>query len=170
MCLVFVLEFLFQFLVFLFVASVVTRKPIKITMARNLGSFAAPSNSFMCEPIAQPNVAAAEYEIKPNLVSMVQQGQFGGSASEDVGIHLHNFSKLCNMTRIRDYEPDALKLHLFPFSLRGKAKECLLALPRGSITSWTECCSKFLSKFCPPAKIMQLRSQITSLSRKIMSH
>ena len=135
-------------------------------MARNLRSFATPSNNFMREPIAQPDVAAAEYEIKPNLVSMVQQDQFGGSASEDAGMHLHNFFELCNMTRIKDYDPDALKLHLFPFSLRGKAKEWLLALPRGNITSWADCCSKFLSKFCPPAKIMQLHSQITSFKQE----
>ena len=77
-------------------------------MAHNLGSFAAPRNSLMREPIAQPDVATAEYEIKPNLVSMVQQDQFGGSASEDAGMHLHNFSELCNMTGIRDYEPRAL--------------------------------------------------------------
>ena len=91
-------------------------------MARNIGSFATPSNSFMREPIAQPDVVAAEYEIKPNLVSMVQHEQFGGSASVDVGMHLHNFSELCNMTCIRDCDPDALKLCLFNFSLRGKAK------------------------------------------------
>ena len=54
---------------------------------------------------------------------MVQQDQFGGSASEDAGMHLHNFTELCNMTHIKDYDPDALKLRLFPFSLGGKAKE-----------------------------------------------
>ena len=127
-------------------------------MARNLGSFATPSNNFMREPIAQLEVAAAEYEIKPNLVSMVQQDQFGGSASEDAGMHLHNFTELCNMTRIKDYDPDALKWRLFPFSLRGKAKEWLLGLPKGSITSWADCCIKFLSKFYLPTKILQLHS------------
>ena len=108
-------------------------------MARNIGSFATPSNKFMHELIAQPDVAAAEYEIKPNLVSMVQQDQFGGSASKDVGMHLYNFTELCNMTRIKFYDQDALKLCLFPFSLRGKAKEWLLALPKGNITSWATC-------------------------------
>ena len=72
-------------------------------MARKLKDFATPSNSFMREPIAQPNVATKKYEIKPNLVSMVQQHQFGGSTSEDVGMHLHNFSELCNMTHIEYY-------------------------------------------------------------------
>jgi hypothetical protein len=69
----------------------------------------------LTEPIAQSEVATAEYEIKPNLVSMVQQDQFGSSTSEDVGMHLHNFSELCNMTRVKDYHRDALKLRLFPF-------------------------------------------------------
>ena len=84
--------------------------PKNINMACNLGSFATPSNSFLREPIAQPDVVVSEYEIKPNLVSMVQHDQFGSSASEDAGMHLHNFYELCNMTRIRDYDPDGLKL------------------------------------------------------------
>ena len=70
------------------------------------------------------------------------------------------------MTRINDYDPDALKLCLFPSSLRGKAKEWLLALPKSSITSWAAFCSKFLSKFCPPAKIMQLHSQIIGFKQE----
>ena len=56
------------------------------------------------------------------LVS-IHQDQFGGSAFEDAGMHLHNFTELCNMTRIKDYDRDTLKLCLFPFSFRGKAKE-----------------------------------------------
>ena len=40
-------------------------------MARNLGSFVTHNNNFMREPIGQPEVAATEYEIKLNLVSMV---------------------------------------------------------------------------------------------------
>ena len=116
-------------------------------MVRNLGSFATPSNNFMREPIAQPDVAAAEYEIKPNLVSMVQHDQYGGSASEDADMHLHNFTELCNMTRIKDYDIDALKWRLFPFSLRGKAKEWFLALPRGNIIIWWIVAGNFYLSF-----------------------
>ncbi len=65
------------------------------------------------------------------------------------------------MMRIKDVDPNAVKLHLFPFSLRGKAKDWLLALPKGTITSWEECTNIFMTKFFPPAKTMQLRSNIT---------
>lgn len=94
---------------------------------------------------------------------------FSYSTPQDVSMHLHNFSKLCNMTRIRDYDPDALKLCLFRFYLRGKEKEWLLALSIGNIISWADYCSEFLPKFCPPAKIMKLPSQITSFKKEDFS-
>ena len=126
-----------------------------ITMAeKKLGEYAIPNDDFIRAPITQPAVAAENYEIKPNLLSLVQQNQFGGSAAEDSGIHLNTFTEICDMMRIKDVDPNAVKLRLFPFSLRGKAKDWLLALPKGTITSWDECTNIFMTKFFPPAKTM----------------
>src|SRR3990170_3046060 len=109
-------------------------------MAHNLGSFATPSNNFMREPIAQPEVATAEYEIKPNLVSMVQQDQFGGSAFEDDGMHLHNFTELCNMRRIRDYDP--WRFEVASISER-KSKRMASSFTYRQYNFLADCCSKF---------------------------
>jgi hypothetical protein len=49
---------------------------------------------------------------------------------------------------------------LFPFSLRGRAKDWLLSLPRNSIDSWDKCKDAFIGKYYPPAKIIALRSDI----------
>ena len=70
------------------------------------------------------------------------------------------------MMRIKYVDPDAVKLRLFPFSLRGRAKEWLLSLPRNTITSWLECTSLFMTKFFPPTKTMQLRSNITGFRQE----
>ena len=129
--------------------------------AKKFGEFATPNDDYLCAPITQPAVVAENYEIKPNLLNLIQQNQFGGSASEDAGMHLNTFTKLCDMMRMKDVDPNAVKLCLFPFSLRGKAKEWLLALPKGTITSWDNCCNMFMTKYFPPAKTMQLRSIIT---------
>src|SRR4051812_13262091 len=75
-------------------------------------------------------------------------------------MHLNIFTEICDMMCIKDVNPHVVKLRLFPFSLRGKAKEWLLSLPRGTITTWDNCCSLFMMKFYPPAKTMQLRSKI----------
>ena len=67
---------------------------------------------------------------------------------------------------IQDVDPNAVKLRLFTFSLRGRAKEWLLSLPKNTIASWVECTSLFMTKFFPPAKTMQLSSNITGFRQE----
>jgi hypothetical protein len=43
-------------------------------------------------------------------------------------------------------ENNIFKLKLFPFSLRGKAKDWLLSLPNGSINSWDNLRKAFIKK------------------------
>ena len=57
---------------------------------------------------------------------------------------------------------DAIRLRLFPFSLRDKAKVWLNSLPPGIITTWEELAQKFLAKYFPPAKTAKLRNDITT--------
>jgi hypothetical protein len=64
------------------------------------------------------------------------------------------------MQKYKDVDGDIIKLKLFPFSLRGRAKDCLLSLPRNSIDSWVKCKDAFIGKYYPPAKIISLRSDI----------
>ena len=62
--------------------------------------------------------------------------------------------------KYKEVESDIIKLKLFPFSLRGRAKEWLLSLPRNSIDSWTKCKDDFIGKYYPPSKIIQFKSNI----------
>jgi hypothetical protein len=64
------------------------------------------------------------------------------------------------MQKYKDVYGDIIKLKLFPFSLRGRAKEWLLSLPRHSIDSWVKCKDAFIGKYYPPTKIICLRSDI----------
>jgi hypothetical protein len=53
---------------------------------------------------------------------MVQASSLCGKTKEDANAHLHNFLELCETIIIRGVTADAIKLHLFSFSLLGKAK------------------------------------------------
>jgi hypothetical protein len=64
------------------------------------------------------------------------------------------------MQKYTNVDGDIIKLKLFPFYLRGRAKDWLLSLPRNSIDSWVKCKDAFIGKYCPPAKIISLRSDI----------
>jgi hypothetical protein len=118
------------------------------------------NNDFICTPIVPPAPEANFYEIKPALLNLVMKEQFSGASSDDVVAHLNNFVELCEMQRYKDLDGNIITLNLFPFSLRGIAKDWLLALPRNSIDSWDKCKDAFIGKYYPPAKIIALCSDI----------
>jgi len=116
--------------------------------------------------ITIPPVAAHNFELKPALISMVQQSQFGGSPMEDPNLHLSVFLEVCDTLKINGASADAIHLRLFPFSLRDKAKAWLHSLSPGSISTWEELTKAFLTKFFPPSKTASLRNQITSFTQR----
>src|SRR4051812_47457485 len=128
---------------------------------KKLEEYLTSNNDYFRTPITQPAINAEDYKIKPHYLSLLQHNQFGGSAVEDSCMHLNTFTEICDMIRIKDVNLDTVKLRLFPFSLRGNAKEWLLSSPKNTIASWVECTSLFMTKFFPPTKTMQLRSNIT---------
>jgi hypothetical protein len=93
------------------------------------------NNDFICTPIAPPAPEANFYEIKPALLNLVMKEQFFGASSDDAAAHLNNLVELCEMQKYKDVDGDIIKLKLFPFSLRGRAKDWFLSLPRNSIDS-----------------------------------
>src|SRR3954466_3234390 len=135
-----------------------------------LCEFTSHNNSdFICAPIAPPATSAPSYEIKPALLNLVMKDQFSG-AGEDVALHFNNFVELCDMQKYKEVDGDIVKLKLFSFSLRGRAKEWLQSLPRNSIDSWDKCKDAFIGKYYPPAKIIHLRSNIMNFGQLDNEH
>ena len=48
--------------------------------------------------------------------------QFSGSPNEDVASRLNTTIELCDMQKKKGVDNDIIKLNLFPFSLRDRAK------------------------------------------------
>jgi len=90
---------------------------------------------------------ANNFELKPTLISMVQQSQFGGTPLEDLKLHLSMFLEGCDTLKLNGVSSDAIRLRLFPFSLRDKTRAWLQSLPSGCITTWAELIRAFLTKF-----------------------
>src|ERR1043165_6778362 len=135
-----------------------------------LCDFTSHNNSdFIYTFIAPPATSAPSYEIKPALPNLVIKDQFS-RAGEDAALHLNNFIELCDMQKYKEVDGDIVKLKLFPFSLRGRAKEWLQSLPMNSINSWSKFKDAFIGKYYPPAKIIQLRSNIMNFRQLDNEH
>ncbi|XP_017985356.1 PREDICTED: uncharacterized protein LOC108663950 [Theobroma cacao] len=88
--------------------------------------------------------------------------QFGSLPNDDPNSHIVNFLKICDTFKANAVIDDAIRLRLFPFSFRDKAKSWLNSLPAGSINTWDDLAQKFLAKFFPPAKSAKMRNDIIS--------
>ena len=68
--------------------------------------------------VRQPAVEANNFELKPALITMVQQHQFTGHPTEDPNEHLGRFLRMANTVKLNGVRPEVIKMQLFPFSLR----------------------------------------------------
>ncbi|KAL4282844.1 hypothetical protein GQ457_16G021330 [Hibiscus cannabinus] len=80
--------------------------------------------------IVAPEIQAAHFELKPVMFNMLNSiGQFGGSPHEDARQHICAFLEVCDSFRQQGVHEDVLKLKLFPYSLRDRAREWLSGVP-----------------------------------------
>ncbi|GAV66881.1 hypothetical protein CFOL_v3_10391 [Cephalotus follicularis] len=84
--------------------------------------------------IRVPAVQTAQYEIKSSIIQMLPS--FYGLANEEPYKHLDEFIEICSTFKIQNLLEDALKLILFPFSLKDRAKQWLYSLDSIIITKW----------------------------------
>ena len=90
-------------------------------MAKTLRDYSTPAVANV--PVGPAvNIGNGNFELCTRLIMMVQESQFSGLPSEDANAHLQYFLKLCDTIIIKDVAPASIRLHLFPFSLSGRAK------------------------------------------------
>ncbi|CAN6487325.1 unnamed protein product [Victoria cruziana] len=87
---------------------------------------------------------------------------FHGLANEDPYRHLDLFLEVCATVKITHVEDGALRLRLFPFSLRDRARDWLKSLPPSiSIDTWEDLQREFLKKYFPIGKTNHYRRAIS---------
>jgi len=128
---------------------------------RPLKDFVVPSQDEPHSSIVNPTIQDNNLELKPSLLQIVQQNQFSGNSTEDLNLHLSVFVQFTDTLKCNVVDPEAIRLRLFPFSLRDRARAWLQSLPSNSITTWNELKKAFLARYFPPSKTAQLRNQIT---------
>ena len=90
-------------------------------------------SGFRCQTINANN-----FELKPGLISMLQQNQYGGLAHEDPNVHLATFLEICDIVKLNGVMEDVIQIRLFLFSLRDKARGWLQSFQPRIIGSWEE--------------------------------
>ncbi|GKD04792.1 reverse transcriptase domain-containing protein [Tanacetum coccineum] len=106
-----------------------------------------------------------EFAIKGNHLTLVKGNQFDGKTKTDPHKHIHEFLRICDMFKYRDTEYEAVRLMMFPLSLTGEAKTWLDELNEGTIETWDELRTAFISRFFPLALFDRLLGEIRAFSQ-----
>lgn len=128
---------------------------------KQLKDFALPSNEEPHSSIVNPAIVANNFELKLTLLQIMQQNQFAGLPTENPNQHLKVFIQLADTLKTNNASPETIRLRLFPFSLRDRARSWLDSLPENSIITWNDLKKVFLARYFQPSKIVVLRNQIT---------
>ena len=134
---------------------------------RVLGSYINPNPGNCGSSIQKPTIHANNFELKPQLITLVQNNcSFGGGVQEDPNQHLNTFLRICDTVKSNGVQPDAYRLLLFPFSLRDKATKWLESFPKERLTTWDDVMNKFLARFYPPQRVNRLRAEVQTFRQQ----
>ncbi|GJW52056.1 reverse transcriptase domain-containing protein, partial [Tanacetum coccineum] len=118
------------------------------------------------EAIVLPKINADHFEIKTNLLQLVQANPFHGLENENPHAHINSFKRITSTLRFRNVPNDVIKLMMFPYSLEGAAKTWYEKEPPNSILTWDDLVTKFVNQFFPPSKTTHLKNKISCFSQE----
>ncbi|KAL4276157.1 hypothetical protein AHAS_Ahas20G0179100 [Arachis hypogaea] len=132
-----------------------------------LGDFIAPSSNFYGRSISIPAIGANNFELKPQLVSLMQQNcKFHGFSLEDPNQFLAEFLQICDTVKTNGVDPEVYRLMLFPLYFWKTKKNESQTHKTNRLNSWEKLVSAFLAKFFPPQKMSKLRVEIQTFRQK----
>nr|GEV68054.1 hypothetical protein [Tanacetum cinerariifolium] len=111
-------------------------------------------------------ILAENFEIKTNLLQLVQANKFHGFERDKPHTYISNFKRMTATLKYRDVPNDAIKLMLFSYSLEGAARVWYVKEPPNSILTWDDLVNKFVNQFFPPSKTTNLKNEISRFTQR----
>ena len=130
---------------------------------KNLNSFRSMRDHIHPPRMSAPSCIvppAEELVVRPYLMPLLPT--FHGMESQSLYSHIREFEEVCNTFEEDTTTVDLMRLNIFPFTLKDKAKILLNSLRPRSIWKWTEMQAEFLKKFFFTHGTNSLKRQIST--------
>nr|GEU47456.1 hypothetical protein [Tanacetum cinerariifolium] len=103
-----------------------------------------------------------EFKLKGQFLKELRDNTFNGSEHEDANKDIKKVLEIVGLFHILKITQDQIMLRAFPISLIGAASMWLRNQPSGLITTWKILKTKFLNKYCPPARTAKKIKEINN--------
>nr|GEW14138.1 reverse transcriptase domain-containing protein [Tanacetum cinerariifolium] len=120
------------------------------------------------EAIVILEINADHFEIKINFLQLVQANPYHGFERENPHTYINNFKSITSTLKFRNVPNDVIKLMMFPYSLEGSARVCLVPAKSNSYYQAFNVKSLFGEIVSPKKSQVKLKCQIKAynLDRK----
>ncbi|GJR92628.1 uncharacterized mitochondrial protein-like protein [Tanacetum coccineum] len=106
------------------------------------------------------------YGVLGQFLKELRDNTFSGSEHEDANEQIKKVLEIVNLFHIPNVTRDQIMLRVFLVSLTGSARRWLRNEPAGSITTWEVLKTKFLNKYCPPARTAKKMEEINNFQQE----
>ncbi|GKE67122.1 hypothetical protein Tco_1521283, partial [Tanacetum coccineum] len=136
-------------------------------MAETMEQYMSKTHREYGSGVARPKIDAnAQFKLKWQFLKELRDNTFSGSEHEDANKHIEKVLEIVDFFHIPNVTQDQIMLCAFPVSLTGAASHWLRNEPVGSITTWEVLKTKFLNKYCPPARTAKKMEEINNFQQE----
>ncbi|GKD65346.1 uncharacterized mitochondrial protein-like protein, partial [Tanacetum coccineum] len=107
-----------------------------------------------------------KFELKGQFLKELRTNTFSCSDHKDANEYIKKVLKIVDLFHIPNITIDQVMLRAFPMSLTRAASRWLRNEPTGSITTWDGLKTKFLNKYCPPARTVKKMEEINNFQQE----
>ncbi|GJR15242.1 retrovirus-related pol polyprotein from transposon TNT 1-94 [Tanacetum coccineum] len=123
------------------------------TMAETMKQYMSKNRADYGSGVARPKIDDKDnFELKGQFLKELRTNTFSGSDHEDANEHIEKVLEIVDLFHIPNITVNQVMLRAFLMSLTRAASRWLRNKPTGSITTWEDLKTKFISKYCPPAR------------------
>ncbi|GKA83401.1 retrovirus-related pol polyprotein from transposon TNT 1-94 [Tanacetum coccineum] len=136
-------------------------------MVKTMEQYMSKTRANYGSGVARPKIKDKDnFELKGQFLKELRTNTFSGSDHEDANEHIKKVLKILDLFHIPNITIDQVMLRAFPMSLSRAASRWLRNKPSGSITTWEDLKTKFLSKYCPPARTAKKMEEINNFQQE----
>ena len=128
--------------------------------------FSAPTETSLVPHESSQPIQTPSYRLSPRLIALVQSLSFSGEGDENPYLHIRDFEQTCDCLRIEGMSDKTLRWKLFPFSLKGKARQWYDKAVGKQQGDWGSLRSNFCLDFYPISQIVDLRVKVLTIKQE----
>jgi hypothetical protein len=127
----------------------------------------APTETSLVPHESSQPIQTPSYRLSLRLIALVQSLSFLGEGDENPYLHIRDFAQTCDCLCIEGMYGKTLRWKLFPFSLKGKARQWYDKVVGKQQGDWGSLCSNFCLDFYPISQIIDLRVKVLTIKQEL---